>query len=232
LRLKSLSALLVLLAATEYAAVNPSLSIGYRGEPGVESKMLATAQADILPLPYVKLDAGLSVNLFQNNGLGAAALGVGAVAYDSLGLTLRLAVQHQQWNGWQAGENRVLATLEAGSVYGFDAGLGLVQRVPVFGDKHWSPFVWSGGASEWNYLYRLRWKFIQRENWWLRAGFSSYDQYTAHNPQQFPLEADGAFRLKENLELFARAGTAIVGLSGGLVTLHEVELSAGVRYAL
>lgn len=192
--------------------------------------MLAAAQADIVPLPFVKLDAGLSFNLFQNNGLGAAALGVGAVAYDRLGLALRLAVQHQQWNAWRAGENRVLATLEAGPVYGFDAGLGLVQRVPVFGDRYWSPFVWSGDASEWNYLYRLRWKFIQRENWWLRAGFSSYDLFTAHNPQQFPFEADGAYRVKEELDLVARASTAIVGFSGGLPTFHEVELSAGVRY--
>jgi hypothetical protein len=227
--LSSLPALLGLVAATGYATVSPSLSIGYRGEPGVESKLLVTAQADALPVSYVKLDAGLAFDLFQNDGLGAAALGVGAVAYDPLGLTLRLAVQHQQWNGWQAGENRMLATLEAGPVSGLDAGLGLVQRVPAFGDRYWSPFVWNSGAAEWNFLYRLRWKFVRRENWWLRAGFSSYDRYTAHNPQQIPLEADGVYRLTENLELSAQAGTAIVGLSGGLVSFHEVEVSAGVR---
>lgn len=197
----------------------------------MESKLLASAQADVEPVSYLKLDAGLSFNLFQNNGLGAVALGVGAVAYDRIKLTLRLAVQHQQWTDWQAGENRVLATLEAGPVYGLDAGLGLVQRVPVFGDKYWSPLVWSGGAEEWNLLYRLRWKFIERENWWLRAGFSSYDRYTAHNPQQFPFEVDGAYRLKGNVELAARAGTAIVGLSGLLMSFHEVELNAGVGYA-
>jgi len=221
---------LILLAAAGRAAILPSFTLGYRGEPGVESKLLAAVQADIAPLPYVKLDAGLSFNLFQNNGLGAAALGVSAVAYDRIGLAFRLAVQHQQWNDWQAGENRVLATLEAGPVYGLDAGLGLVQRVPVFGDRYWSPLVWSGSAAEWNYLYRLRWKFIQRDNWWLRAGFSSYDRFTAHNPQQFPLEADGAYRLKDDVELFARAGTAIVGYSGGLPSFHELELSTGVRY--
>jgi len=230
LLLKAPAFLLTLLALTGHAAVMPSLTLGYRGEPGVESKLLAAAQADILPVSYVKLDAGLSFNLFQNNGLGAAALALGAVAYDPLGLTLRLTVQHQQWNDWRAGENRVLATLEASPVYGFDAGLGLVQRVPVFGDRYWSPLVWSGDASEWNCLYRLRWRFIQRENWWLRAGFSSYDRYTAHNPQQFPFEADGAYRLNEDLELDARAGTALVGFSGGLASFHEVELSAGARY--
>ncbi len=220
----------MLLVATGHAAVVPSFTLGYRGESGVESKMVASAQADFVPLPYVKLDAGLAANLFQNNGLGAAALGVGAVAYDPIALTLRLAVQHQQWSDWRAGENRVLATLEAGPVHGFDAGLGLVQRVPVFGDRYWSPLVWSGGGSEWNYLYRLRWKFIQRRDWWLRAGLSSYDRYEAHNPQQFPFEADGEYRVNEDLELFARAGTAIVGFSGGLVSFHEVELSAGVRH--
>ena len=191
--------------------------------------MLAAAQADIEPVPFLKVDAGLSFNLFQNNGLGAAGLGVGA-AFDIPGdLTIRIAGQHQQWTGWQAGENRLLLVLEAGPVHGFDAGIGAVQRVPVFGDKYWSPFVWSGGAAERNFLYRLRWKFIQRESWWLRAGFSSYDCFTAHDPSQFPLEADGAYRLKSGLEVTALASTAIVGYSGGLASFHEFEVDIGVR---
>jgi len=194
--------------------------------------MLAAMQVDIEPVRSLRVDAGLSVNLFQSNGLGAASVGIGGVVYSPAGLTLRLAAQHQQWNDWLAGENRLLATVEATPLRGFDAGLGLARRVPVFGDRYWSPFVWSGNAAEWNYLYRLRWKFIQRENWWLRAGFSSYDRFTAHNPQQFPLEADGAYRLKDDLQLVARVGTAIVGFSGGLASFHEVELSAGVRYGL
>jgi hypothetical protein len=230
LRVNSFPFLLVLLAASGHAAVVPSVVLGYRGEPGVESKMLAIAQVDVKPVSFLQTDAGLSFNLFQNNGLGAAALGVAAEFYKPVGLTLRLAGQHQQWSGWRAGENRALAAIEAGPWHGFDAGFGLVRRVPVFGDKYWSPVVWSGDAAEWNYLYRLRWKFIQREKWWLRAGLSSYDRYTAHNPQQFPLEADGAYRLKEGVELVARAGTAIVGYSGGLVSFHEVELNAGARY--
>jgi len=192
--------------------------------------MLAAVQADMEPVCWLKVDAGLSFNLFQNNGLGAAGLGLGAVLSRPAGLTFRLAGQHQQWSDWRAGENRLLATLEAGPLHGFDAGIGLVRRVPVFGDRYWSPFVWSGSAAEWNYLYRLRWKFIERENWWLRAGFSSYDRFTAHNPQQFPLEADGAYRLRDNLELVAQTGTAIVGYSGGLPSFHELEVCAGVTY--
>ena len=194
--------------------------------------MLAAVQADFEPMPFLKVDGGVSFNLFQNNGLGAFELGVGAVAYDPISLTLRLAVQHEQWNDWQAGENRALVTLEAGPWHGFDAGLGLVNRVPVFGDRDCSPFVWASDAAEWNYLYRLRWKFVDKGNWWLRAGLASYDRFTAHNPQQYPLVADGAYRLKDDLELVAQAGTAIVGYSGGLVSFHEIEIGAGVRYEL
>jgi hypothetical protein len=230
LRLKNVLLLLTLLLATGKAEVASTFILGYRGEPGVESKMLAIAQADITPVSSLQIGAGLSFNLFQNNGLGAAELGVAAELYQPVGLKLRLAAQHQQWNDWPAGENRWLVVLEAGPLRGFDAGLGLVRRVPVFGDRYWSPFVWSGGAAEWNYLYRLRWKFIQRDDWWLRAGFSSYDRFTAHNPQQFPLEVDGAYRLKDDLQLVARVGTAVVGVSGGLVSFHEIEFSTGVRY--
>ncbi len=226
-----LPALLALLAATGYATFAPSVVLGYRGEPGVESKMLATAQADIVPIPCLGLDAGLSFNLFQHNGLGAAALGLGAVLSRPAGLTLRFAAQHQQWNDWEAGENRLLAVLEAGPLFGLDAGVGMVRRVPIFGvPDYQSPFAWSSEASEWNYQYRLRWKFLQKESWWLRTGFSTYDRFTAHNPQQFPIEADGAYRLNDDLELVARAGTAIVGFSGGLASFHEVNFDVGVRY--
>jgi hypothetical protein len=227
---KHLSVLLVLLAATGCATVVPSAILGYRGEPGVESKMLATAQADIEPAPFLEVNVGLSFNLFQNDGLGAAGIGVAPVIYSPAGLALRLAGQHQQWNDWQAGENRFLVVLEAEPLYGFDIGAGLVRRVPVFGDRYWSPFVWTGDAAEWNFLYRLRWKLVQRENWWLRAGFLSYDRFTVHNPQQFPLAADGAYRLNGGVELVGVVSTAIVGYSGGLVSFHEVELGAGVRY--
>jgi hypothetical protein len=230
LSVKSLFVLLILLVATGSATVVPSIILGYRGEPGVESKMLATVQADVEPVRSLRVDAGLSFNLFRNNGLGAAGVGIGAEVYKPAGLTLRLAGQHQQWNDWQAGENRLLVVIEAGPLFGLDAGLGLDRRVPVFGDRYWSPFVRSGGAAEWNFLYRLRWKFVQRENWWLRAGLSSYDRFTAHNPQQFPLEADGAYRLEDDLELVGLVSSAIVGFSGGLASFHEIEISAGVRY--
>lgn len=192
--------------------------------------MQAVLQADITPVRFFKVDAGLSLNLFQNNGLGAAHLGLAAEVYSPAHLTLRLAGQHQQWTDWQAGENRLLVVFEAGPLYGLDAGAGLVRRVPVFGDRYSSPLVWSSDAAEWNFLYRLRWKFIQRENWWIRAGLSSYDRFTAHNPQQFPLEADGAYRLRDGLELAGLVSTAIVGYSGGLASFHDLDLSVGVRH--
>lgn len=222
--------MLTLLAAAGQAAVVSSVSLGYRGEPGVESKLLAAFHADILPVRFLRIDAALSFNFLENSGPGAAAVGVGADIYEPVGLKLGLAGQHQQWTDWQAGENRLLVVLEAGPLYGFDASAGLVRRVPVFGDKYRSPFIWTGDAAEWNFLYRLRWRLVRRENWWLRAGLSSYDRLTVHTPQQLPMAADGAYRLGSDLELVGLVSTAIVGYSGGLVSFHEVELRAGVRY--
>lgn len=230
MRLTRLAYLLVLLGAAGRAGVVSSAMLGYRGEPGVESKLLAAVEVDASPLRFLRIDAGLSFNLLENSGLGAAAVGIGAEVYEPVGLSIRLAGQHQRWNDWRAGENRAFVTLEAEPVPGLEAGFGLLRRVPVFGDEYRSPLVWTGDAAEWNLLYRLRWKFVRKADWWLRAGFSSYHRYTAHSPQQFPLEADGGYRLSEEVELVARAGTAIVGYSGGLVSLHEVELTAGARY--
>jgi hypothetical protein len=226
-----LLAFLVLAEATCYASVASSVLLGYRGEPGVESKMLTTVIADIVPVQSMKVDAGLSFNMFQNNGVGAAGLGLGAVLFRPAGLSIRFAVQHQQWNDWQAGENRALAAVEAGPVHGLEAGFGVARRVSVFGANDYrSPFIWKSDAAEWNYVYRLTWKFLRRESWWLKAGFSSYDRFTVHNPQQFPLCLSGLYSLKDNLDLVADAGTAIVGYSGGLASFRELTLNAGVKY--
>jgi hypothetical protein len=230
LNVNRLVSLVALLAAAGHAAVSASAMLGYRGEPGVESKMLVTAKADFVPVQCLKIAAGLSFNLFQNNGLDAAGLGLGALLYRPAGLALRVAAQHQQWNDWQAGENRALATVEAGPVFGIEAGFGLARRVSLFGEGYPSPFTWKSDAAEWNYVYRLTWKFLQKEKWWLKAGFSSYDLLSTHNPQQFPFCLSGAYDLKDNLCLVADAGTAIVGYSGGLVSFHELTLNAGVKY--
>jgi hypothetical protein len=211
--------------------VAPAVLLGYRCEQGVESKMLASLVADIEPVRFLNVDAGLSFNLFDNNGLGGAEFGLGGVLYKPAGLILRLAAQHQQWSDWRAGENRLLVLVEAGPISGLDAGVGLVHRIPLFGDDYWSPYVWRSDAPEWNWQYRLRWRFINKENWWLRAGLSTYDRFNAHTPQQLPLEADGAYKVADKLEFVARAGTAIVGYSCGLISFHEVELHAGVKYA-
>jgi hypothetical protein len=231
LRVNRLLSLLCLLSATGSAAVSSSALLGYRGEPGVESKILITAMTDIVPVPHLEIAAGLSFNLFQNNGLGAAGLAIGAALFRPAGLTLRFAAQHQQWNDWQAGENRALATIEAGPVFGVEAGFGVARRVSVFGaDDYWSPLAWKSDAAEWNYVYRLTWKFLRKEDGWLKAGFTSYDRLTVHNPQQFPLCLSGSYTLKHNLDLVADVGTAIVGFSGGLAAFHELTLNAGVKY--
>jgi hypothetical protein len=232
LRVNRLLSLLTLLVATAHAGVSSSALLGYRGEPGIESKMLIAAKAELVPVQYLKLAAGLSFNLFQNNGLDAAGLGISAVLFRPVGLALRVAAQHQQWNDWQAGENRALATIEAGPVLGIEAGFGLARRVPLFGEGYSSPFTWKSDAAEWNYVYRLTWKFLQKEDWWLKAGLSSYDLLSVHNPQQFPLCLSGSYALKDNLDFVADIGTAIVGYSGGLVSFHELTLNAGVKYAI
>lgn len=231
MRVTLLTAVLALAGTTCYASIASSVLLGYRGEPGVESKMLATVTADVVPVQYLRVDAGLSFNMFQNNGVGAAGVGLGAVLFRPAGLSIRFAAQHQQWNDWQAGENRALATVEAGPVYGLEAGFGVARRVSVFGaDDYRSPFVWKSDAAEWNYAYHLTWKFLRREGWWLKAGFSSYDLFTVHNPQQFPLCLSGSYSLEDNLDLVMDAGTAIVGYSGGLASFHEMTLNVGVRY--
>jgi len=192
--------------------------------------MLATAEADIVASQFLKVEAGISLNLFQHNGLGAAALGVGAVAYDPVGLTLRLAAQHQQWNDWQAGENRLLATLTAEPAAGLRLATGLVWRAPVFdAERYGSPFYWCTEVPERNLLYRVEWGFVRREQWQASGWLANFDRFTVHNPQQIPFGLRGAYNLGREWNLLGRCGTAINGLSGLILSLGEVAVEMGVQ---
>jgi hypothetical protein len=209
------------------AAWSAGGELGLRHEPGVESKMLVTGLADFGLGSRVSLDAGLSFSLFQNSGINVYELGAGVKPLGTERLAIEARVQHQQWSGWQAGENRAFALVRVEPLRRVRLELGAAYRVPLF-DGYASPFNWHGDAPEWNYVYGLEWMFLARERFSAAVFLANSGRLTLYNPQQFPFGLSGEWRFSPGWLATARLATAINGFSAALVSFSELDLDVGV----
>jgi hypothetical protein len=211
-------------------SITPTLLLGFRHEPGVESKMLIGGLGDWQAHPRISVNAGAALSLIQHAGLSRLGFGIDAWPLDFAGIAAR--VQHEQWNDWQAGENRLLVALTGRPVAPLRLAVGLAYRAPVFDTvRYGSPFYWRSEVPERNLLYRVELELLHTGQWQTSAWLANFDRFTVHNPQQFPFGLDAAGRLSPCLSVSARAGTAINGLSGLLLSLSELNLEVGVSRA-
>jgi len=226
------SAILALLAAASFGSLTPSLVMGFRHELGVETKMLGGCGARWQIHPRFGVTGGVAFSLIQHNGLSALALGADALLFDFGNIGLAAGVQHEQWNDWQAGENRAFGIVTAEPVRGLELAAGAAWRVPLLdAERYMSPFNWQSAVPEWNLLYRVEWTFLKRRQAEASAWMANIDRLTVHNPQQFPFGLRGAHGLGRGWSLLGNCGTAINGLSGVLLSLSEVTLEFGVARA-
>ncbi len=210
--------------------MTPALLLGFRHEPGVETKLLTTGSVDWQPLRQVRVGGAFALSLIQHNGLSRIGLGVDTRLLDFAGLGLEAGVQHEQWNGWQSGENRVFGALRIEPVPGLRLGAGIAYRAPLLDSGSYSsPFNWQSDAPELNLLYRLEWTFLCRARVNAAAYLANFDRLTMHNPQQFPFGLRGTCGLGRGWRLLGHCGTAINGLSGLMLSLSEVTLELGVQ---
>jgi hypothetical protein len=211
------------------ARFTPSVSLGWRHEPGVESKMLVSGLAGYEPCRYARLAAGLGLSLFQHNGINAYALGASALPLGNDRLSIDVAVQHQQWSDWQAGENRLLGSVHAAPLSRLNLRLGAAYRAPVFDPGSYaSPFHWHSEVSEWNLLYGIDWCFYSREPYSASVLVSNFELLSQHNAQQFPFGLRGQYSSSGGYMVSGRLSSAITGFSAALVTFSEFVFEAGV----
>jgi hypothetical protein len=229
------SVLLLLIAAVTRGGVGPELRIGYRGEAGVESKLVCTALGHATAA-NVLLSAGVAASLFQHPGVSAYGLTVDTRLLGQVigGRQLRAAAfaQHEQWNDWRTGENRAGATLRFLPNPCVLIGAGAAYRAPVFDPARYaSPFWWVSPQPEWNLLYDVRWRFLQQPGWSVNAFVANVGPLTLHNPQQIPFGLEAGWWPRRHWTVTGRAGTAVNGVSALLLSLSELTLELGARYA-
>jgi hypothetical protein len=206
-----------------------SLQLGWRHEQGVESRAVVTVAAEVPVHARVRLGGGIAFSMFEHDGLSALGLGVrvGLVPVWDLGFEAEL--QHEQWNNWQVGENRVLGLVSAQPLGRLELGVGAAWRAPLLDpDRFCSPFDFRSDAPELNLVYRARWRVLAAERGNLAVGISNLAGLRIYTPHHVAVQLAGQFGLSQGWSLTGHAGTALKGLSALVFSVGEFEVAGGV----
>lgn len=212
------------------AAPGGSLDFGWQHETGVMSRATVTVSAWFPVTDRLALDAGAGFSLFEHRGLAAWGAGARFTFIERWRIAARVACQHEQWNDWRAGENRVIGTVQARPFRPVELEIGLAWRAPVFDpETYWSPLAWSSDVPELNIVYRLDWRFLEGPGWDVSVGAASFDGLHLRNPQHAGLYLVGRHRLDDGWRLFGRFGTAVKGVSSPLLSADGFTARLGVE---
>jgi len=220
-----LSLTLPLLALSPVIA--PDLSIGYQGETGVNSRWLLTAGLNVSISPLLAVDALSCLILMPYANWNGYSLSAGFTYPAVPALTLQGGLQQNCWHDWYAGEDRLFLLLNSRITNRFTVGLGFCHRQPfsLIGNRRQNLF------PEWNLIYQLSWKFLQKDRLELNAKLGNFDRLEIKNPQQFPFGIGGGYRLAPEWKIWGNCQTAINGLSTGLISLTNLDIEIGLQYA-
>jgi hypothetical protein len=228
-RLPAVLAAVCAVALAKPGRVRPDAYVGFRFEPGVETRLLLAGGAEWDFVERATLFGGLAFGAIDNPGIARYGVGAAVRVLDKARVRVQAQVNHDEWSGWQAGENRVAGMVSAEPLAGLEFGLGMAWRTPVYDNtKYRSPFHWSSDAPEWNWVYRLDWKFLDRQPYQAAFWFANIDRLTIHNPQQFPAGLRASYQAWPRWRLTAQLGTDIKGLSALLFAFTEMDLRLGV----
>lgn len=211
------------------APVRLDAYLGFRFEPGVETKLVLAGGAEWDFVERATLFGGLALAAIDNPGVARYGIGASVRVVDRADIRLQAQANHDEWSDWQAGENRVAGMLAAEPLRGLELGAGAAWRAPIYNPgRYHSPFSWKSEAPEWNLVYRLDWTFLDRERYEAAFWIANIDRLTIHNPQQFPAGLRASYAAWPRWHLTAQLGTAIKGLSALLFAFTEMDLRLGV----
>ena len=227
-----LSAILLALAVfMQTPGFQSEVGIGFRHEPGVETKVLFPLSATASTRFGAAFQGSLALSAGDNPGIAAYGLGGELLLLRPIRLRFRAGANHNQWSSWRVGENSVWAMVLAAPLRRLELGVGAGWRVPVLDTAAYSsPLRWQGPASEWNPLYRVQWAFIERPAGGLAVWIANDDRQNPTTPQQFPFGLGGFLGAGPKWRLKASVGSNIKGLSGALFSLGEVNARVGVNH--
>ncbi len=204
----------------------------------MEAKGVMAVGANTLINRWLAVEGGIGFSLFSQKGVTGYSFSANFFYPKINWLGLRLAFQHEQWNDWQVGENRVYGMARVGfeglkiiTNSSIRLGLGVARRYPVFDHSRFQePWFWRSPVPEWNFLYSLELEFLKTGNLLAQFFLANFDRLKIRNPQQFPFGIGVFYSPAASWQFFAHCGSAMNGLSTLLLSLSEVYVKVGVRY--
>jgi len=224
-----ISPFLLIVATAALGQENNRIGVdwGLRHEAGVETRLLLTGLAEYRLCPrFVLSGLGAWAGL-DNPGIARYGLAAGFQFWEKRA-TIELELMHEEWSDWQTAENRLLGIVDVQPMARLGLGAGAAWRCPVIGPgRYHSPFLWQSAAAELNLAYRLWWEFLNRPAASAAVYLANADRFSFHTPQQLPLGLRLSIRRGPNT-VSAQLGTALVGLSGLLLSWTELSCHLGM----
>ncbi|MGZ3708464.1 MAG: hypothetical protein ACXWPM_06530, partial [Bdellovibrionota bacterium] len=181
-------------------------------------------------VPWLVIEPGASVSFVNQWGLSLIGLNVGA-RIEALRSEIVVGAQEERWPDWQVTENRAILywLFHASDRVSLSVGGGM--RSPVFGPTgFWQTLGWQLSGIEVGPLYRLEWLMVSESRFGLTFLFDNYDRMRLYTWDNIHLSFIPEFQLTPKVKLMALLGTAMQGVSGGVISWDQYTLSLGVTY--
>lgn len=220
--------LLLVIAAAALGGPAARVGLGLRHEPGVETRLQLSALAAFEPLPSLRLQGGLAANVARPGWPDRFALEAGWSFGPRAGVAA--GAVWRRWPAWRAGENLVFAAARAEPVGRLALEAGLARRVPLLDSAGWdSPFGWTSPVAEWNVVYGIGWRLVDRPGLRLAVSTGNREPLALRTPGLVGIRFDGEKRLGAGWAGTAGLAFELKGLSSALLEPGAVELELGVR---
>lgn len=201
-------------------------------EGGVTDRVLLEYYGNMKLSSFFALQAGGRVNLIDNWGLNL--LGISAVlSLPWIMSDLSLSLQHERWESWETTENRALFYWSFYPFSALETLVGIAYRAPQFAPSTLLQSLgWSTLDQEMGVVYRFRFRFFSIHNLSFYGMAWNYDHMRLFTYDNIQFSIQPELTLDPSLKLFGWIGTAVKGVSGGLVSWEQTMFSVGMRYDL
>ena len=206
------------------------LWISRRYESGTTNRLSIDGFGRYWFFPFLGLETGLGVGAFGEpfSNFSLSLLGLQAVAnFPGASSLLVLGWHFEQWPDWRTSEHRVVSYWLFNPVASFSIWFGLAYRIPSFAQMP------GNVNSELQVVYRIDWEYWRP--WLLDFGLGVWniDQMRITTPNNLQASLWLGFRFwQSGWRMRFMATQGIKGVSGGVLSFGQNQLSLGVSYAL
>lgn len=203
-----------------------------RYEAGVSERLLLTTFQRFRFFQPFAIEAGLEGSFFDHWGpnlLGVTFFG----GFPNANADLVLSFQHERWGSWLVSENRGEFYLLFSPRPTFSILFGLGLRVPTVRSLTLAQaFNWNSPGGELSLLFRVEGRVIEIGRFWASLLVWNFDRMRLETGDNIHASALLEWHLGSapaEWRVFALASQGVKGVSGGVLSWAQNQISLGVR---